>query len=82
MIPDKIKEKIDNDEYSFMDKIWSGGLGYGKFCIPDELPHIILAIVFPPFSIIWNYHLGHYTLAETIWKFFKCFILPISNQCS
>jgi len=77
MIPDSIKEKITNNEYTFMDKVLYGGFGYGKFCIPDELPHIILAIVFPPFSIIWNYHLGHYTLWETIMKFFKCFILTM-----
>ena len=52
MIPDSIKDKITNNEYTFMDKVLYGGFGYGKFCIPDELPHIILAIVFPPFSII------------------------------
>tara|TARA_A100001015_G_C14930580_1_gene688271 strand:+ start:243 stop:581 length:339 start_codon:yes stop_codon:yes gene_type:complete len=76
MIPDDIKEKIDNGTYSFLDKVLSGGLGYGKFCIPDELPHIILAIVFPPFSILWNYHLGYYSsLWECIRKFFTCFIL-------
>lgn len=77
MIPDHIKEKIDNGEYTFMDKIISGGMGYGKFCIPDEMPHVILAIVFPPFSILWNYHLGHYTLWETIKKFFTCFMLTM-----
>lgn len=77
MIPDHIKEKIDRGEYTFMDKIISGGMGYGKFCIPDEMPHVILAIVFPPFSILWNYHLGHYTLWETIKKFFQCFVLTM-----
>lgn len=77
MIPDEIKEKIDSGNYGFLDKVISGGFGYGKFCIPDELPHIILAIVFPPFSIIWNYHLGHYTLWETIRKFITCLVLTM-----
>tara|TARA_X000000950_G_C13728116_1_gene583105 strand:+ start:332 stop:670 length:339 start_codon:yes stop_codon:yes gene_type:complete len=78
MIPDKIKEKIDNNEYTFMDKLMTGGLGYGSFCIPDELPHIILAIVFPPLATIWNYKMGNYeNLAEFIKKFFKCFILTM-----
>ena len=45
MIPDKVKEKINNNQYTFMDKILTGGLGYGHFCIPDEMPHIILAMV-------------------------------------
>ena len=77
MIPDSIKEKIDGENYTFMDKVLTGGFGYGKFCIPDELPHIILAIVFPPFSILWNRHLGHYTVWETIKKFLYCFILTM-----
>ena len=40
-----------------IDKLLYGGFGYGKFCIPDELPNVIIAIVFPPASILWNYHL-------------------------
>lgn len=78
MIPDKIKEKIDSGNYTFMDKLLTGGLGYGKFCIPDEMPHIILAMVFPPFAIIWNYAMGNYeNFAEFVKKFFKCFILTM-----
>ena len=75
MIPDDIKEKIDAGNYTFLDKILYGGFGYGKICIPDELPAVILAIVFPPSSILWNYHLGVYTLWETIKKFLICFLL-------
>ena len=78
MIPDKVKEKINRGEYTFMDKLMTGGLGYGKFCIPDEMPHIILAMVFPPFAIIWNYVNGNYdNFAEFVKKFFFCFILTM-----
>ena len=48
MVPDDIKEKIDRGEWGFIDKVLKGGFGYGKFCVPDEMPHIILSIVFPP----------------------------------
>lgn len=77
MIPDDIKEKIDQGNWTFTDKLLKGGFGYGKLCIPDELPHIVLAIVFPPFSILWNYHIGLYTLWETIKKFLTCFMLTM-----
>lgn len=78
MIPDKVKEKIDAGDYTFMDKLLTGGLGYGKFCIPDEMPHIILAIVFPPFAIIWNFFMGNYqNFAEFLKKFFICFMLTM-----
>ena len=75
MVPDNIKEKIDRGEWGLIDKILNGGFGYGKFCVPDEMPHIILCIVFPPASILWNYHLGIYTLWETIKRFMTCLIL-------
>ena len=75
MIPDDIKDKIDAGDWTIVDKILRGGFGYGKLCVPDEMPHIVLAIVFPPASVIWNYHLGIYTLWETIKKFIKCLIL-------
>ena len=78
MIPDKIKEKIDSGNYTFMDKILTGGLGYGKLCIPDEMPQIILAMVFPPLSIIYNYKMGNYTgIPEFIYRFFICFMLTM-----
>ena len=51
MIPDDIKKKIDAGEWTFVDKILKGGFGYGKFCIPDELPQVVLAVIFPPLSI-------------------------------
>lgn len=75
MIPDDIKRKIDSDEYTLVDKILYGGIGYGSVCIPDELPNIVIAIVFPPFSIIWNWHLGIYDLWTTIKKFIICLFL-------
>ena len=75
MVPDDIKEKIDAGDWTIVDKILKGGFGYGKLCVPDEMPNIVLAIVFPPASVIWNYHLGIYTLWETIKKFIKCLVL-------
>ena len=87
MIPDDIKEKIDQGNWTFTDKLLKGGFGYGKLCIPDELPHIVLAIVFPPFSILWNYNIGIYTLWETIKKIFNLlyvnddFLLSRINIC-
>jgi uncharacterized membrane protein YqaE (UPF0057 family) len=77
MIPDAIKEKIDKDEWSFTDKILKGGFGYGKFCIPDELPQVVMAVIFPPLSILWNWHLGYYSIWETINKFFICLLLTM-----
>tara|TARA_B110000285_G_C14959626_1_gene530997 strand:+ start:432 stop:797 length:366 start_codon:yes stop_codon:yes gene_type:complete len=77
MIPDNIKEKIDRDEWTFTDKILKGGFGYGKFCIPDELPQVVMAVIFPPLSILWNWHLGYYSIWETIKKFFICLLLTM-----
>ena len=77
MIPDDIKEKIDSGEYTFIDKVMNGGFGYGKVCIPDELPQIILAVIFPPFSILWNWYIGLYTIWKTIYKFIICLVLTM-----
>ena len=77
MIPDDIKEKIDSGEYTFIDKVMNGGFGYGKVCIPDELPQIILAVIFPPFSILWNWYIGLYTIWTTIYKFIICLVLTM-----
>ena len=78
MIPDDVKVKIDNGEYTFIDKLINGGFGYGKVCIPDELPQVILAVIFPPFSILWNWYMGLYTIWQTIYKFIICLILTMS----
>ena len=78
MIPDDVKAKIDNGEYTFIDKLINGGFGYGKVCIPDELPQVILAVIFPPFSILWNWYIGLYTIWQTIYKFIICLILTMS----
>ncbi len=77
MIPEDIKAKIDTGEYTFIDKLINGGFGYGKVCIPDELPQIILAVVFPPFSILWNWYMGLYTIWQTIYKFIICLVLTM-----
>ena len=73
MIPDDIKQKIDSGDYTFIDKVIYGGFGYGKVCIPDELPQIILAVIFPPFSIIWNWYVGLYSFGKQ-YKFTNMFI--------
>ena len=77
MIPDEIKQKIDSGDYTFIDKVMSGGFGYGKTCIPDEVPQVILAVIFPPFSILWNWYVGLYTIWETIYKFLICLVLTM-----
>jgi uncharacterized membrane protein YqaE (UPF0057 family) len=41
----------DMDNVSLYNKMMYGGLGYGTFCIPKELPNYIIAIVFPPLSV-------------------------------
>lgn len=77
MIPDDIREKIDSGNFTFIDKVINGGFGYGKVCIPDELPQVILAVIFPPFSIIWNWYVGLYSIWKTIYKFLICLILTM-----
>ena len=77
MIPDEIKAKIESGDYTFIDKVMNGGFGYGKVCIPDELPQIILAVIFPPFSILWNWYIGLYTIWKTIYKFIICLVLTM-----
>ena len=77
MIPDDIKQKIDSGDYTFIDKVIYGGFGYGKVCIPDELPQIILAVIFPPLSIIWNWYVGLYSIWQTISKFIICLLLTM-----
>ena len=77
MIPDEIKQKIDSGDYTFIDKVINGGFGYGKVCIPDELPQVILAVIFPPLSIIWNWYVGLYPIWKTIYKFIVCLLLTM-----
>jgi uncharacterized membrane protein YqaE (UPF0057 family) len=36
---------------SLYDKFMYGGLGYGLFCVPKELPKYIIMIIFPPLSV-------------------------------
>ena len=77
MIPDEIKQKIDSGDFTFIDKVLNGGFGYGKVCIPDELPQVILLVIFPPFSILWNWYVGLYTIWQTIYKFITCLLLTM-----
>ena len=41
--------KIQNR--SLYDKFMYGGMGYGLFCVPKELPKYIIMIIFPPLSV-------------------------------
>jgi uncharacterized membrane protein YqaE (UPF0057 family) len=36
---------------SMYDKFMYGGMGYGLFCVPKELPKYIIMIIFPPLSV-------------------------------
>jgi uncharacterized membrane protein YqaE (UPF0057 family) len=45
------------DNVSLYDKMMYGGMGYGTFCVPKELPNYIMVIIFPPLSVFvqqWN----------------------------
>ena len=39
------------DDRSLYDKMMYGGLGYGLFCIPRELPKYFVMIIFPPLAV-------------------------------
>lgn len=49
---DDKEKRIDNDEWTFFDKILYGGLGYGNICLPKHLFRVISTILFPPLGII------------------------------
>jgi len=49
---DQLYEKIDNNDWTFFDKVMYGGLGYGNVCLPSHLFEIILTVVFPPLGLI------------------------------
>ena len=45
MVDDKIQTR------SLYDKFMYGGMGYGLFCVPKELPKYIIMIIFPPLAV-------------------------------
>jgi uncharacterized membrane protein YqaE (UPF0057 family) len=49
---DQLYEKIDNNNWSFYDKLVYGGLGYGNICLPAHLFDIIFTVIFPPLGLI------------------------------
>lgn len=51
---DKLEKKIENDDWTFYDKIVYGGLGYGNVCLPTHLFDIILTVIFPPLGILFS----------------------------
>ena len=48
-----------------------------KYVVYGILSQVVLAVIFPPLSILWNYHLGYYSIWETIKKFFTCLLLTM-----
>lgn len=48
-------KRIDNDEWTFFDKLLYGGLGYGNICLPTHLFRVLLTIIFPPLGIVIKY---------------------------
>ena len=52
---EELKEKILKDDYSLIDKILYGGLGYGYFCIPSYFFKVIFTSLFPPLGILIHY---------------------------
>jgi len=52
---EELKDKILKDEYSLIDKILYGGLGYGYFCIPSYFFKVIFTSLFPPLGILIHY---------------------------
>ena len=53
--PDYLEERIDNDEWTFFDKVMYGGLGYGNICLPSHLFRVLSTIIFPPLGIVIKY---------------------------
>ena len=49
---DDNEKRIDNNEWTFFDKLMYGGLGYGNFCLPTHLFRVLLTIIFPPLGIV------------------------------
>lgn len=85
---DELYEQIDNDNWSFYDKIVYGGLGYGNICLPSHLFDIIVTVIFPPFGLILSkldfkntfpyIHWGTFdTVMENISSIVKCFLLTM-----
>jgi uncharacterized membrane protein YqaE (UPF0057 family) len=87
-IDDKIYTKIDNDNWTFYDKIVYGGLGYGNICLPSHLFDIIITVIFPPFGLILSKLDFKSSFPYIHWKTFdlvmenlssivKCFLLTM-----
>lgn len=49
---DDAEKRIDNNDWTFFDKVLYGGLGYGNICLPTHLFRVVLTIIFPPLGIV------------------------------
>jgi uncharacterized membrane protein YqaE (UPF0057 family) len=87
-IDDQLYEQIDNDEWTFYDKIVYGGLGYGNICLPSHLFDVIFTVIFPPLGLILSkldfqssfpyIHWGTLDVVmENIGSIIKCFLLTM-----
>ena len=52
---EELKEKILKDDYTLLDKVLYGGLGYGYFCIPSYFFKVVFTALFPPLGILIHY---------------------------
>lgn len=60
------------DNVSLYNKMMYGGIGYGSFCVPKELPNYIMCIVFPPLSVFFQQWNNGFKRVD---KIIICFIL-------
>ena len=45
---------INVNQWTFVDKLMYGGLGYGSFCLPSNFFKIIICCLFPPLGEVVN----------------------------
>ncbi len=48
----QLYKKIEQDEWTFYDKLIYGGLGYGNICLPTHFFDVIMTVIFPPLGMI------------------------------
>lgn len=52
---DDAEKRIDDNNWTFFDKILYGGIGYGNICLPSHLFRVLVTIIFPPLGIVIKY---------------------------
>ena len=51
---DEREARIDANNWTLLDRLMYGGLGYGAFCLPTNFFKIIFTVIFPPLGEILN----------------------------